>query len=88
MIERKFKKQMLVFLLLLLAVSTLLGACSKNNSLESTNESAIFEAGTYEGEGEGFNGPIRVSVTVDKDSIKEIKVIEHSETENIASNAI
>ena len=51
-------------------------------------ESGIFTPGTYEGEGDGFGGPIKVTVTVDELSIKSIVVVEENETLGIGTTAI
>lgn len=47
-----------------------------------------FADGTYEGEGTGFGGPIRVSVTFLDGLVTEILVLEHSETPGISDPAI
>ncbi len=41
----------------------------------------------YEGIGNGFGGDVVVSILMTKDKIKEIKIIEHSETEGISDQA-
>jgi len=43
--------------------------------------------GTYEGEGKGRRGPIKVAVTVEDHKIKDLEVIEHFETIPIAEAA-
>jgi uncharacterized protein with FMN-binding domain len=40
-------------------------------------ESEIYNDGTYEGEGTGFGGPIRVSVTIEDSVITSVTVIAH-----------
>ncbi len=42
---------------------------------------AVYNAGTYTGEGEGHGGTIAVSVTVDDKAIKSIEVIENHESD-------
>jgi len=44
--------------------------------------------GTYEGEAKGANGPIKVSVTVKKDKIEDIKIVESSETDGVSDLAL
>ena len=39
--------------------------------------SLYYENGTYEGEGTGYGGPIRVSVTVEYDVMTDVHVISH-----------
>lgn len=46
------------------------------------------EDGTYEGSAEGHNGSIAVSVQVVDHHITAVRVVEHSETEGIADQAI
>ncbi|HIS01232.1 MAG TPA: FAD-dependent oxidoreductase [Candidatus Excrementavichristensenella intestinipullorum] len=47
----------------------------------------VFTPGTYEGEGTGFQGPIKVSVTVSDTAIEQIQVLEQSETAGISDPA-
>ena len=47
----------------------------------------VFTPGTYEGEGTGFQGPIKVSVTVSDTAIQQIQVLEQSETAGISDPA-
>ncbi|HHV78551.1 MAG TPA: RnfABCDGE type electron transport complex subunit G [Firmicutes bacterium] len=44
--------------------------------------------GTYEGEGQGMNGSIKVSVTVKGGKITEVKILEHKETPIISDPAL
>lgn len=46
-----------------------------------------FTDGTFTGEGQGNNGPIKVEVTVKDGSITEIRVLEQAETPNIYAGA-
>lgn len=43
-----------------------------------------FTDGTYTGEGEGKNGPLKVEVVVEKGLIKAITVLDHSETPGLS----
>lgn len=74
-------------------------ACSTPTTQEPTEDpeveepveveaNGIFDAGTYEGEADGFGGPIKVEVTVDETAIKSIKVLEQTETIGIGTSAI
>jgi len=47
-----------------------------------------YKDGTYEGEGKGFGGTIRVSVTVSGGKITRVEVLAHSETPGISDKAI
>lgn len=73
------RKKSLAFLLIIVMMLSLMG-CGQEVS-------GIFVAGTYEGEGEGINGPIKVAVTVDADKILSIDIKEHSETPGISDPA-
>ncbi|MGB9868271.1 MAG: FMN-binding protein [Bacillota bacterium] len=44
--------------------------------------------GTYQGEAQGMNGTIKVSVTVSGGKIREVKVLQHNETPGISDPAI
>lgn len=46
-----------------------------------------YTAGTYTGEGQGNNGPIKVEVTFTEDRITEVKITEHAETPGISDPA-
>ena len=50
-------------------------------------EAGIFTPGTYQGEGEGLNGPVKLEVEVDADKILNINVLEHQESEGISDPA-
>jgi uncharacterized protein with FMN-binding domain len=47
-----------------------------------------FNAGSYEGTGEGYYGPVIVEVETDASSILNIKIIEQNEDELIGADAI
>ncbi len=48
----------------------------------------ILTPGTYEGEGTGNNGPIKVSVTFTADAIEKVEIIEHGETAGLSDPAL
>ena len=56
---------------------------SEGNETEQPAENEIYKDGTYEGLGEGHNGPIKVKVTVAGEKITAIEVLEQVETEVI-----
>ena len=56
---------------------------SEGNETEQPAENEIYKDGTYEGRGEGHNGPIKVKVTVAGEKITAIEVLEQVETEVI-----
>ena len=45
-------------------------------------------AGTYEGEGNGIGGPVKVAVTVSETAIESVEIVSHSETAGISDPAI
>lgn len=53
----------------------------------SKQAKALYKAGTYTSEGQGLHGTIKVQVTVDENSIKEIKVLEQNDTPGISDPA-
>ncbi|MDU2674082.1 MAG: FAD-dependent oxidoreductase [Clostridium sp.] len=55
---------------------------------EATAEAFSFNPGTYEGTARGNGGDLKVSVVVDENSIKEVTVLEHLETEGLADPAL
>ncbi|GHV40550.1 flavocytochrome c [Spirochaetia bacterium] len=55
---------------------------------QSTSNRYSFIPGIYEGEANGFGGPVKLSVEVDAGNIKAISILEHHETPGIGSIAI
>ncbi|WP_299033047.1 FMN-binding protein [uncultured Anaerococcus sp.] len=81
----------------LLSLSILFAsACS--NDVESpkeetkTEEKAVEKArsnsGTFEGVGKGLNGDVKIELTYEDGEIKDVKVVEHKESEGIADPAL
>ncbi len=48
-------------------------------SVDEVDESGTYKDGTYTGEGQGFNGTIKVQVTIKNSKIKNIRVLESSD---------
>lgn len=83
----RFKKMWAIGLCLALILS--LSACSnKNDGATTAGNELTLQPGTYEGQGEGHGGIIKVAVTVDEHSITKVEVLENSETASIATNAL
>lgn len=93
------KKSILAMLLALALVLTACGgdepAESADTSVEETTETeetgeeeTAGEAEVLTGEAEGMNGPVKVEVTVEGDTITKVEVVEHGETEGISDPAI
>lgn len=80
-----FKKQrLLVLSLVMLMVVGLIG-CTTDTASDS---SALFKAGTYVTEAEGFGGTIKVETTFTEEEIVKIEILENSETDGIGTPAI
>jgi fumarate reductase flavoprotein subunit len=66
----------------------ILGGCSGGNGKSGSSSSGgMYVPGTYEGSGEGYEGPITVSVTVSENKIIRIEVLEHAETPGYSTAA-
>ncbi|RXI49547.1 flavocytochrome c [Clostridium tetani] len=63
-------------------VTSAIGCQSKDKSV------ATFKAGTYVGTAKAHNGELKLEVIVDKESIKEIKILEHKESPGISDPAL
>lgn len=88
----------------LLASSLLLAGCGSNSSSATTaaqepaattaavtekeTTAAAEKGGVFTGKAAGFHGDIVVEITVDGDTITDLQVTEHSETENIGEAAL
>lgn len=68
-------KRILIFLLVMALIAVTAGAMAMTE-------------GTYEGEGAGNNGPVKVAVTVSGDAIVSVEVTEHAETPGICDLAM
>ena len=71
------KRQLSLILVLMLVLSMALSGCTNDKD----EKAALFVAGTYEGEGQGHAGKIKVAVTVTEQKIEKIELIEFSESE-------
>jgi len=81
-------KRFLSILLVAAMLIGVVGCSSTSNTQAPASEEGLFKPGTYEGEGKGLNGPIKVSVTVDADKILSIEIKEHKETAGISDPAL
>lgn len=93
--KRGLKRLMGLMLVVVLMVS-LVAACGNTNSNNagnagsgnsSTETAGLFTPGTFTGEAQGNNGPIKVEVTFTKDAIENIKVVSHTETAGVGDAA-
>lgn len=87
----RVKSKFIVFIIMLGLLSTMMLGCQSKPATNGDNSGTtggLFKPGTYTGEGEGIGGKVKVSVTVDENSIKEVKIIENAETKGIADAAL
>ena len=86
---KKTGKRIAAALLMVMAVS--LAACKGAETPVTpetpAGEETLFTPGTYEGTAKGFHGDIVLTVTVDEDSITDIKA-DHTETEGLGDKAV
>lgn len=75
---KKIKKSLAIILTLLLVLS--LGACQTNNTSNSKEEQELVN-GQFVGEGRGKGGSVKLEVTFEDSEIKDIKVLEHRESD-------
>lgn len=83
--KRKKLSTVIISALMTLTISTSLVGCGQK--ADSNSATATFKAGTYEGVAKGHNADLKVSVTVDETSIKEINILEHNESPVISDPA-
>ena len=75
--------------LLCIVMAIFVVACqSKPADSSESSSSAMFTAGTYVSKAAGQNGDIEVEVTVDEESIKDVKILKHNESPEISDPAI
>ena len=72
------KKSLIWVLILTMLTVGALAGCGKT---EETKSEAIYNAGTYEGEGQGHAGVIKVSVVVNETEIEKIDIVEFNDSE-------
>jgi uncharacterized protein with FMN-binding domain len=68
---------------LLLMLMVFFSACASGGN----QGPPVYKPGTYQGEGEGEYGPIRLAVTVSAREITGIEVLEHGETPGLGTTA-
>lgn len=85
-------KKKLLALTLCAALALGLAACSTPTPPATPSATpgtaALYKAGTYTGTSEGFHGEMTVEVILDDNSIAEIKVLSHGETEGVGTVAL
>jgi urocanate reductase len=72
-----------VYLISILSLIMIISACGTMS--ESGNP--LYQAGTYEGSGDGYFGLVSVSVTVTETAITEVEILSHGDTEGIGTIA-
>lgn len=69
------------------AAGTSAGTQTSSTAPGASTKGTAFKAGTYEGEAEGYHGPIKVTVTLSETEVTDIKA-EHTETEGLGDKAV
>ena len=85
------KRKYLMLLSVVLILSMIFSGCSPKNSEQEKKEDdvvGIYQPGTYEAVAKGYGGDVKVTITVDANSIIDVSIIGDDETEGIGSNAI
>lgn len=80
------KKNSFRIITMILLVALFLTGCGDKTTV--TDEPVGLTAGTYVGEAEGMNGPVKLEVTTDDSKIEKIEIKEHSETPGVSDGAI
>ena len=68
-----------------------MAACGTSGTTPDSSSGALFKAGTYEAEAEGFGGsasPIHLSVTLSEDKIESIEYTADGETPTVGGAAL
>lgn len=74
-------KRLLAIMLTLVLVISLAGCQTDNTNNEKDKADQELVNGTFSGEGRGKGGPFKLEVTLENSEIKDIKVLEHSESD-------
>jgi urocanate reductase len=77
-------KRFLAMMLAVLMVFSLAGCTGASTATEEPATEAVGVSGTFEGAGEGKDGAIRVNVTLEKNVITGIEILESHETEGLS----
>jgi fumarate reductase flavoprotein subunit len=77
----------IIMSMLVLSVMLVGAAGCAGKEAPAENAEAKYTAGTYEGEAQGYGGPVKVTLTVTVDEITEIKVDASGETAGIGGSA-
>ena len=80
----RFRKGFIIMLCIIMTLTMV--ACKPK--AEEVQGSSMFKAGTYTASAPGHNGDVNVEITVDENLIKDIKILEHSESSGISDPAI
>lgn len=82
------KRQRILSMILAATMMFSLVGCSNSDNPGNGESKTGLTAGTYEVTTKGHNADIKFSITTDETSIKDIQVIEHSETEGLGDSAM
>lgn len=83
--KRRKLSTVIISALMTLTIATSLVGCGEKSKADDAG--ITFKAGTYEATAKGHNADLKLSVTVDETSIKEINILEHNESPGISDPA-
>ncbi|HSP47996.1 MAG TPA: FMN-binding protein [Clostridiaceae bacterium] len=81
------KKSLQVIASSLMAAALLVGCAATPTTPTTPPAEPAFKDGTYEGEGEGYKGPIKVEVVVTGGEITAVEVLENEDTPELFEGA-
>jgi fumarate reductase flavoprotein subunit len=84
----KKTKLLLVFLMVIVMTMNVLVGYGDSNTKGTTNLSGLYTPGTYSASSKGFGGELTVTITVDSNTIKTLKIVGNRETPTIGGLAI
>lgn len=77
----------IVSTIIFLIVCTSIFNNSQKNTTETSSNSNVLEDGVYTGSGSGFNGDIKVEVSIENGSITNIELLDYSDDKPFINNA-
>ncbi|MDR2900860.1 MAG: FMN-binding protein [Treponema sp.] len=79
-------KNLYLIAMLILLITTMFSGCGSAAGA-STTSNQLYRPGTYTGSGGGYFGLITVMVTVTENTLAEIEILSHGETDGIGTSA-
>jgi uncharacterized protein with FMN-binding domain len=85
--EKKMKKPLQVIASSLMAAALFVGCAATPTTPTTPPAEPAFKDGTYEGEGEGYKGPVKVEVEVAGGKVTAVEVLESEDTPELFEGA-